>query len=500
MSTPHTTPLGAGPAAADPDRIDPAVWRIGVTLVVGALAVVFDTTVVSVALDDLAKAFHAPLATVQWGSTGYLLAVFVTIPLAVWAQARFGGRRLWIAALGGFLLGSVLSALAWNAPSLIAFRVVQGLAGGIMMPLTATLLMQAAKGRQPGRVMAIITVPTALGPILGPVLGGLILHLADWRWMFLVNIPFCAVGGWLALRNLPDDRPEPGGPRVRLDVAGLLLLCPGVTALLYGLSRVEGSAGVTGATVLLPLLGGLALVGGFTVRSLARHGGALIDLRLFRHRAVASSGTLLFLGGIALYGPMMLLPLYFQQVRGEDALGAGLLLIPQGVGALLARGLAGRYLDRVGPRRVAVVAFVLVAVATVPFAFVTADSGGVLLMAALFVRGTALGAAMMAPMGAAYVGLRHREIPDAGVITRVAQQIGGSVGIAVLAVVLQHASLGAHGPSALADAFDTAFWWSVALTALAVPLCLLLPGRPERPAAARRAGTDAAADHPRPTV
>ncbi|MFG2316326.1 MDR family MFS transporter [Streptomyces tendae] len=496
MSTPH----GTAATTPGPDRVDPAVWRIGATLVVGALAVVFDTTVVSVALGDLATAFDAPLATVQWVSTGYLLAVFVTIPLAVWAQSRFGGRRLWIAALGGFLLGSVLSALAWNATSLIVFRVVQGLAGGIMMPLVATLLMQAAEGRRPGKVMAIITVPTALGPILGPVLGGLVLHLADWRWMFLVNIPFCAVGGWLALRNLPDDRPEPGGPRVRLDVIGLLLLCPGVTALVYGLSRVEGGTGLTGAAVLVPLLGGLALVGGFTVRSLTRPGGSLVDLRLFRHRAVASSATLLFLGGIALYGPMMLLPLYFQQVRGEDALGAGLLLVPQGAGALLARGLAGRYLDRVGPRRVAVTAFALVAVATVPFAFVTADSGGTPLMAALFIRGIALGAAMIAPMGAAYVGLRHREMPDAGVITRVAQQIGGSVGIAVLAVVLQHASLGAHGPSALADAFDRAFWWSVALTALAVPLCLLLPGRPQLPSPAGAARTAAAAGPRRPKV
>lgn len=495
-----STPLGTAPAAAGSDRVDPAVWRIGATLVVGALAVVFDTTVVSVALGDLATAFDAPLATVQWVSTGYLLAVFVTIPLAVWAQSRFGGRRLWIGALGGFLLGSVLSALAWNATSLIVFRVVQGLAGGIMMPLMATLLMQAAKGRHPGKVMAIITVPTALGPVLGPVLGGLVLHLADWRWMFLVNIPFCVVGGWLALRNLPDDRPEPGGPRVRLDVVGLLLLCPGVTALVYGLSRVEGSAGFTGATVLVPLLGGLALVGGFTVRSLTRPGGSLVDLRLLRHRAVASSATLLFLGGIALYGPMMLLPLYFQQVRGEDALGAGLLLIPQGAGALLARGLAGRYMDRVGPRRVAVAAFALVAVATVPFAFVTAGTGGTPLMAALFVRGLALGAAMIAPMGAAYVGLRHEEIPDTGVITRVAQQIGGSVGIAVLVVVVQHASLGAHGPGALTDAFDRAFWWSVALTALAVPLCLLLPGRPRPPSPTGPAPTRAVAGPRRPTV
>ncbi|MFJ2766816.1 MDR family MFS transporter [Streptomyces sp. NPDC087300] len=454
---------------------------MAITLIVGALAVVFDTTIVSVALNDLSKDLDTPLATIQWVSTGYLLAVFVSIPLAGWAQSRFGGRRLWIAALGGFLVGSVLSALAWSAASLIAFRVVQGIAGGIMMPLTVTLLMQAAKGRAIGKVMAIITVPTALGPILGPVLGGVILHLADWRWMFFVNIPFCAVGAFLAWRDLPDDRPAPEGPRARLDVVGLLLLCPGVAALIYGLSRVGDGTGFVSAAVLVPLLGGLALVGGFTAWALTRTTGALVDVRLFRHRAVGSSATLIFLGGISLFGSMMLLPLYFQQVRGEDALGAGLLLIPQGVGALVARGLAGRYADRVGPRRVSLVAFSFVTVATVPFAFVTADTGELLLMAALFVRGVALGAAMIAPMGAAYVGLRHEEIPDASIITRVAQQIGGSVGIAALTVVLQHSAGGGHTPGALADGFGTAFWWSTALTAAAVPLCLLLPGAPRRP-------------------
>ncbi|MCS0602760.1 multidrug efflux MFS transporter [Streptomyces sp. LP11] len=475
MSHPDTT--GAPPTATAPDRLDPAVWRTAVTVLVGALAVVFDTTIVSVALDDLARDLDAPLRTIQWVSTGYLLAVFLTIPLAGWAQQRLGGRRLWMASLSVFLLGSVLSALAWNAAALIAFRVVQGIGGGIMMPLTATLIIQAAKGRDIGKVMAVITVPTALGPILGPVLGGLILRLADWRWMFLVNIPFCAAGLWLARRNLSPGRPADGGSRVRLDVVGLLLLSPGVVAVIYGLSRVEGEAGFLTAGVLVPLTAGLALVGGFVGHALHRPAGALIDIRLLRHRAPAAASALLFLGGFALYAPMMLLPLYFQQIRGHDPLGTGLLLIPQGVGALLARGLAGSYTDRFGPRRVAVAAFAVIALATVPFARVTAGTSEILLMAALLVRGVGLGAAMIAPFDAAYAGLGHHEIADASIITRIAQQIGGSVGIAVLVVVLQHATGTARTASALADGFGTAFWWSVAFTAAAIPLSLLLPGR-----------------------
>ncbi|WP_433469835.1 MDR family MFS transporter [Spirillospora sp. CA-128828] len=490
MSTPRRT--GPPPAAADPDRTDPAVWRMAFTIIVGALAVVFDTTIVSVALNDLAKELGAPLATIQWVSTGYLLAVFVTIPLAGWAQSRLGGKHLWITSLGMFLLGSILCALAWDTTSLIAFRVVQGIGGGIMMPLMPTLVMQAAKGRNIGKVMATVTLPTALGPILGPVLGGIILNLADWRWLFLVNIPFCVVGGWLARRNLPDDRPAPGGPRARLDVIGLLLLSPGVAAIIYGLSRVEGSAGFAGAEVLVPLTGGLALVGAFTARALPRTEGVLVNLRLFRHRALASASALGFLAGITLYGAMMLLPLYWQQVHGEDALGAGLLLIPQGVGAFLSRTRAGRYTDRIGPRWVAFAGFAVVAAATVPFALVTAGTGKVLLMAALLVRGIGMGAAMISLTSAAYVGLGHKEIPDASIITRVAQQIGGSAGIAVLAVILQHTADGARTPGALADGFGDAFWWSVAFSTVAIPLCLLLPGRPKPPAPAGKAGADAA--------
>src|SRR5436190_7873686 len=164
-------------ATGDSDRIDPQVLRIAITIIIGALAVVFDTTIISVAINDLGRDLHASLSTIQWVSTGYLLALSVTIPIAGWAQSALGGKRLWIVALCIFLVGSILSALAWNAPSLIAFRVIQGVGGGLMMTLTSTLIMQAGRGRNIGRLMSVIMVPTALGPVLGPVLGGVILHL-----------------------------------------------------------------------------------------------------------------------------------------------------------------------------------------------------------------------------------------------------------------------------------------------------------------------------------
>jgi EmrB/QacA subfamily drug resistance transporter len=473
--SPSGTPEPAAPT--DPDRIDPAVWRLAYTVIAGALAAVFDTTIISVAINDLARELHAPLGTIQWVSTGYLLAMFVTIPIVGWAQSALGGKRLWLGSLGFFLLSSVLCALAWDVTSLIAFRIVQGVAAGIMMPLMTTLIMQAARGRNIGRLMATITLPVALGPILGPVLGGLLLATGNWRLLFLVNILFCAVGAWLAFRNLPDDRPS--GERTRLDIVGLLLLSPGAAAVIFGLSRITGESGFGSAAVLVPLLAGLALVAGFVVWALPRGPRALVNLRLLAHRPLAVSSALLFLVGATLYGAMLLLPLFWQQARGEDALGAALLLIPQGVGTLLSRPLAGRWTDRIGPRWIAFAGFGVVALATVPFTFVTADTPDVLLMAVLLVRGLAMGTATIPLASAAYVGLDHGDIPNASIIVPITQQIGGSFGTAVLAMILQGSVSGARNADELTRAFGTTFWWSIGFTALAVPLCLLLPGRPK---------------------
>lgn len=470
------------------DRIDREVLTVASALMVGALAVVFDTTIVSVALQTLTARLHAAVATIQWVSTGYLLALGVTVPLVAWAQARFGGKRLWLIGLAVFLAGSVLSSLAWNAPSLIAFRVLQGVGGGLLLPLMSTLVMQAAGGRVLGRTMALVGLPAVLGPILGPVIGGVILHWLDWRWLFWVNVPFCVVGIALAWRLLSPDPPP---SRARLDVIGLLLLAPGIVGLLYGLSQVSKAGAFGRADVLVPVLAGAALVAAFALWSLRRAGRALVDVRLFRYRSVASSSAALFLSGAALYGAMLLLPLYWQQVRGATALTAGLLIVPQGIGTLLGRPLTGRYTDTLGARTVALAGFLLVGLATVPFALAGAGTNRWLLMGALLVRGLGLGAVTIPLMTVAFIGLDRADIPHASILTRISQQIGGSFGTATLAVILDGAIRGlGGGTTATAQAFDRAFWWSVAFTLVAVGLTFLLPGRPrpvpaDPPASAR---------------
>ncbi|GGL71132.1 MFS transporter [Microlunatus endophyticus] len=460
----------------EPTKLDPALIRVVIAVLVGGLAVVFDTTIVAVALHTLATDLHTSVATIQWVSTGYLLALGVTIPIAGWAQRRIGIKRLWLIALVIFGLGSVLCTFAWNAPSLIGFRVFQGIGGGIMLPLMTTLVMQAAGGAGLGRIMSVVSLPTVLGPVLGPVAGGLILDHWHWSWLFWVNVPFCAVGVVLAAVMLPKDGPV---TRPKLDVVGVVLVSPGLVGVLYGLSRSSQAGGFGRADVLVPLIGGLVLILAFVGWSLRRK-AALINVRLLDHWPLASSSLLLFLSGIALYGAMLLLPLYYQQLRGMSALGAGLMLIPQGLGTFVSRNIAGRLSDTMGARWLAVIGFGVVVVGTLPFAFAGGTTNEVVLLVTLFVRGLGLGAVTIPLMALAFRGLERADIPDASIISRIASQVGGAFGTAVLAVILQHALLGAHSVAAAATAFQVSFWWSVGFAAVAASLSLVLPGRPRQ--------------------
>ncbi len=473
------------------EKVDPQVMRMAMVLIVGGLAVVFDTTIVSVALHTLASQLHTPIATIQWVSTGYLLALGVTIPLVGWAQSRYGGKRVWMFALLVFLGGSIGSSLAWSASSLIGFRVVQGVGGGLMLPLMATLVMQAAAGKSLGRTMSVVSLPAVLGPILGPVLGGVILNWLDWRWLFYVNIPFCVIGLVLASKLMPSDTKS---VQKSLDWAGFLLLSPGILGNLYGLSNAAKPNGFARFDVWAPGVAGLALLGAFVIYALHRGERALVDIRPLAHRSVASASVLLFLSGVALYGAMLVLPLYFQDIRAIGALGAGLLLVPQGIGTFFSRSLAGRLTDLMGAKWVTLVGFAIVGAATIPFALATASTDEWILMAALLIRGFGLGAVTIPLMTAAFIGLDRRDIPHASIITRIAQQFGGSFGVALLAVILDGAlTHTATNHQAPASAFDQAFWWLIGFTALAVVFSLALPGR-----TIKQADTPLAAPVPQP--
>ena len=217
------------------DRIERHVWQIAAVVVVGAIMSILDTTIVNVALDTLSRDLHSPLADVQWVATGYMLALAAVIPVSGWAAGRFGAKRLWIASVILFTLGSVLCGLAWSTESLIGFRVLQGIGGGMIMPVGTMMLTRAAGPARLGRIMSIIGMPMILAPILGPTLGGLLIDHLDWRWIFYVNVPVGIVAVVMGMRLLPNI--EEGVFRTKLDRVGLALLALGVPLFVYGLPR-----------------------------------------------------------------------------------------------------------------------------------------------------------------------------------------------------------------------------------------------------------------------
>ncbi|MEV4108067.1 DHA2 family efflux MFS transporter permease subunit [Nonomuraea sp. NPDC049695] len=426
----------------------------GLVVLLGVVMTMLDTTIVNVALSTLARDFHSTLATMQWAVTGYLLALSMTVPVTGWAVGRFGSRNVWLVSLVLFVAGSALTATAWSVGSLVAFRAVQGLGGGLLLPVGQMMLAQAAGKERMGRAMATISVPAMLVPVLGPPLGGVIVEGLGWRWLFLINVPVCAVALLTAFLLLPR---EPGANPQGLDVLGLAVLSPGLAALVYGLSEIGN-----GASPLHPALWiGVALVVAFAVRALRRT-GTLLDLRLFGNRTFASAVTALVCYSAAMFGFTVLVPLYSQLAQGASALDAGLLMAPMGIGAAITMPIGGRLSDARGPRGVGA-AGVVVAVAGI--AGFAAFGGPV----PMFVLGLGHGLVSTSVMAAAFKTLEPVAIPAATTLSTIVVRLASPFGVAVLAVLLQvFTRTGVERP------FGYAFGVAIALAAVSlVPIALI---------------------------
>jgi EmrB/QacA subfamily drug resistance transporter len=461
-----------GPGGERAERIDRATWMVAGTVVLGSVMSVVDTTIVNVALHDLARDFGVSITEVHWVASGYLLALAIAIPLAGWASERFGAKRVWMTSVALFLAGSMLAGISWSIGSLVAFRLLQGFGGGMIIPVGMSMLARAAGPGRLGRVMSVIGIAQLIGPVLGPVLGGLLVEHGGWRWIFYVNVPVGALALLLATRTLPTDQPE---PCERLDVRGFALLSPGLAALVFGLSEMSGGGGFAGPGALGPIVAGIALVAAFVVHA-RRVPNPLIDVRLLQTRAFAAASGTTFCLAMSLFGAMFLLPLYYQVARGLSPAEAGLMLAPQGLGAAITIPLAGRLTDRIGPGRVVLAGLGLMVLGTLPLAWAGASTSYPLLAGALVVRGMGLGAATMPAQSAAFATLgRDTGAAHGTSAINAIQRMGGALGVALMSVVLEH-NLRTGGP--VAPAFGHTFAWPVALTLLAFVPAVFLPRRP----------------------
>ena len=469
------------PADPPDTAIDPVTRKLIWVIVLGALAPALDTTIVNVALASMGRSLHVSLAASQWTITGYLLAMGMAMPVTQWVSERFGNKRVWLCCLGVFLAGSALAGAAPTMAILIVLRLVQGGAAGIMWPLLTTMLTRAAGRDRLGRAAAIATMIVVVVPIFGPVVGGVIVTSLGWRWVFYVNPPICLVAMWLAWRMLPPDA-ESRDARP-LDVPGLALLSPALALVIYGLSEATGHSGFAAGRAWVPLAAGLVLTAAFVIHALRTQGDPLINVRLLRVRSYAAATAVQFLAGLSVYGPLLLIALFYQDVQGKSALAAGLLLAPQGIGSLIPRSIAGKLTDRIGARPIVIAGLLLTAAGTLAFAWAGPGTSEWLLASSLLVRGAGLAPVTIAVVAAAFRDIRSEDVPDASSTTRIVQQVGGSFGSAILALILASALLShrAVSPAARGLAFDTSFWWAIGLTALALVPAVLLP-------AAKKAG------------
>jgi EmrB/QacA subfamily drug resistance transporter len=458
MSSATTTEQGFNPEAGD--RIEPYVWKVAGVVILGMIMSILDTTIVNVALRTLGHDLHSTIAQIQWVVTGYLLSLAAVIPLTGWASRRYGAKRVYLVSLVLFTAGSALCAVASSTTTLVLFRVLQGFGGGMIMPVGQLIMAQVAGPKRMGRVMGIVAMPAMMGPILGPVIGGAILEYLHWSWIFLVNVPIGVVAFALAWRMLPHTDSGHAG---RLDALGLVLMSGASSALVYGLSEL-GTAGTSlGAPqVVWPIVAGVGLAIVFCLHAL-RVERPLLDVRLYANRIFGAASLTTFGLGAALFGAMILVPYYYQQVRHESVIVTGLLTGPQGLGMLIVMPLAGRFSDRFGGGRVALAGVSVLSLSTIVY-----------LSLVLVLRGVGIGFSFMPAMTAAFASLRSDQLSDATPQLNVVQRIGGAIGVAVLAVVLQRATEHAHTVAGLAGAYGTAFWWSVGMCVASLIPCLVL--------------------------
>ncbi|OUM85571.1 DHA2 family efflux MFS transporter permease subunit [Parageobacillus thermoglucosidasius] len=449
------------------EKLPKDIISIAWILVLGALPSMLDTTIVNIAVNDFTKMFSTSFAVAQWVVTGYTLALGIAVPFSGWMMKKYDGKKIFMGALGLFLVASILCGLSWNMPSLIIFRVLQGFASGLIIPTLTALIVQTAGNENLGRLMSIVGIPIVFAPIIGPIIGGLILQYLSWNWLFFVNLPFGVVALLLMQWKLPKFEAIDKG--AKMDWPGVLLLA--LISGMFILGVTEGRESYFRATSILAFSAGAVSLIAYLVYAWKKKNKALIPLALFKSKNFSAAFFSLFLAGFATNGPMLLLPMFFQNVRGLDVIASALWLIPQGIGMLIARPLVGKMTDKYGARLVVLPSIAITILGTLPFVFFDASTMQWVIWIVLFIRGIGIGGITVPVMSDAYVGLEKLLVPAASVATRIIQNIGAAFGSAMLATVVSSALSAKEATvSNIADAYHLGF-----ITSLIFMMISILP-------------------------
>lgn len=461
--------LGKNKKATELEPIPKRIMNIAWILVLGAIMPLLDSTMVNIAIKHLSNDFSIGLDLIQWTITGYVLAMAISVPLAGWMVQRFNGKLLIISSNTVFIAASIAAGFSCSINALIVFRIVQGISAGFIMTLVTTLCIETAGRERIGRLMSTIGIPMVLGPILGPVLGAVIVQFLSWRYIFFVNIPIGIIAVILMIFKLPDFTPS--NVKAKFDFIGITLLGTSSAALIYGITQAAKNATFHNSTTIGYLAVGIIILATYIIYATIKKEYAILPLHLFKSKNFSAVMVGLFLAGIATNGPMLLLPLFFQNIKGFSVLSAGLILIPQGIGMIVARPLIGKLTDKSGARNVVLVSLALAIVGTIPFAFFNDASSLIIVSGVLFIRGMGIGGVTIPMMTDAYTGMVKHEIAQASVGTRLVQNIGGAFGSAVIATVV---SMSIQGKTPTVPLMTNAYHDGFML-ALVLSLAMLFP-------------------------
>jgi EmrB/QacA subfamily drug resistance transporter len=431
----HNDSLPAVPSAVAGAAPPGYKWKVLGTVVFGIFMVILDTTVVNVAFQTLRQEFGSSLSDAQWILSVYVLALGISTPLAGFLADRFGSKRIYLTGLSIFVLGSVACGLAPNLGVLVAARAVQGLGGGIALPLGMAMLLKAFPASEQGMALGIFGIAAIVAPALGPILGGWLVDGGHWRLIFAINPPVGLVGVLLGTRFLREQRSDRRPP---LDILGLVTEVVGFGAILYAASNAETLGWRSPTVVASFVVGGIGLVL-FALVELFVAKVPLLDLRLFAKRVFLNASLLGYVSMIALFGAEFLMPLYLQALRGLSALQTGLMLLPLAISGGLSVTLAGRLYDRLGPRPLVAAGFSLLIVNTWQLSQIQADTPLNWILLLLALRGLALGLTVQTTLVTALSVVPMKDLARGSSLTNATRNLVQSIGVALLATILASA-------------------------------------------------------------
>ena len=411
------------------DRYD-YKWLVASAFMFGVFMDMMDTTILNVALPRLSAEFQASPAALEWVITGYLLSLAIWVPASGWIGDRFGTKRTFLFAVGAFVASSALCGMAWSIESLTIFRVLQGVGGGMMTPVGMAMLYRAFTVQERARASAVLTIPTSIAPMAGPLLGGFLVDHGIWRWIFFVNLPVgaaCFLFGLVALR---EHREETAGP---FDPLGFILSGLGLAGVLMALSRGP-DYGWTTPSVLLPGIGGIICFALLVVVE-RRTPTPMLDLGLFHDRMFRIGIITAFMANAALSGVLFLMPLYLQELHGVSALESGLTTFPQTIGSLIMTQFTARAYSRIGPRLNMIIGTLGLAITSGLFLLLGLETNLWWIRALLFVRGTFNAFIFVSAQAAAYARIPREKIGRGASVYQTQRQVAGAVGVALLATV-----------------------------------------------------------------